>query len=775
MPFTNIATIFFSMENAPSLSRGQVHRALRSFVVASGLWGAWGQACGLGTAAFTGFALYLGADGAFIALFTSAAYFLALTQLLAPLLSTRVRDKKRFVVVGGYVEIAFRGLPLIIPFFVPEPYRLAALVAMVCLSMFSGYAISPFYSTWIANAVPENIRARFASRQTIVSTIVAMIAGFAIGQFLDFFPGSGFVWVFAAGTLFGFLGYLNLRRAPFPQQTAASDEQSTRLRDLVQPLRDANFRRAALFFGLWTFGVGLAGPLYSVFMLDRLQISYTEVSIFNALFMLTSIVGYRAWAGLIDRFGARPVLQILMTPAAFLPLIWAFNQPGSYALVPVALILSGILFSGIGVGINPLLYGLLPSGQKRTMYLATWSVTVNLMGALGPLLGGLLVAQLAGLRFAVFGVPMGELQVIFALSALTRLVPLFILRTVKDARSATSRSLLSRMLRGNVLSYAYNTTIFSLATAEGTRARAAEALGRSGNPLAIEQLVQALADASPRVRRAAARALGESRAESAAEPLVRELLDGASDIRSEAAEALGRLGSSTSIDPLVEALDDADPRVRISAIRGLASLRGDEVHELLFWHFGSDFDPLTFPTLVDVLGERQDRRIVRSALGRLSEFSSPAVRLQMLNGVCRALGAGDQFYRLLSREDTDRVAAITRLLRRATDTLGAAHCIDTADRTQLKAQCREVVVAYEEEQAEALVEAMRQVVRTVRDGLSASGDQAYDVLSVYVVLIAIGRFINSPVRQESPVAQEIFLTVCLGRLAALIREIDDSI
>ena len=762
------------MENAPSLSRGQVHRALRSFVVASGLWGAWGQACGLGTAAFTGFALYLGADGAFIALFTSAAYFLALTQLLAPLLSARVRDKKRFVVIGGYVEIVFRGLPLIIPLFVPEQYRLLALVAMVCLSMFSGYAISPFYSTWIANAVPENIRARFASRQTIVSTIVAMIAGFAIGQFLDFFPGGGFVWVFAAGTLFGLLGYLNLLRAPFPQQTTASDEQSTRLRDLVQPFHDANFRRAALFFGLWTFGIGLAGPLYSVFMLDRLQISYTEVSIFNALFMLTSIAGYRLWAGLIDRFGARPVLQILMTPAAFLPLIWTFNQPGAYHLVPVALVLSGILFSGIGVGINPLLYGLLPQGEKRTMYLATWSVTVNLMGALGPLLGGLLVAQLEGLRFSVFGVPMGDLQVIFALSALVRLAPLFILRTVKDARSATSRSLLSRMLRGNVLSYAYNATIFSLATAEETRARAAEALGRSGNPLAIEQLVQALADASPRVRRAAARALGESRSESATEPLVRELLDGASDIRSEAAEALGRLGSSTSIDPLVEALSDADPRVRISAIRGLASLRGDEVHELLFWHFGSDFDPLTFPTLVDVLGDRQDRRIVRPALGRLTDFPSPAVRLQLLNGVCRALGAGDQFYRLLSREDTDRVAAITRLLRRATDTLGGARCIDTEDRTQLKTLCREVVVAYEEEQAEALVEAMRQVVRTVRDGLSATGDQAYDVLSVYVILIAIGRFINSPVRQESPVAQEIFLTVCLGRLAALIREIDDG-
>ena len=58
-------------EDPTSLSRGQTNRAMRSFIAASGLWGVWGQAVGIGTAAFTGFALHLGADESFIALFTS--------------------------------------------------------------------------------------------------------------------------------------------------------------------------------------------------------------------------------------------------------------------------------------------------------------------------------------------------------------------------------------------------------------------------------------------------------------------------------------------------------------------------------------------------------------------------------------------------------------------------------------------------------------------------------------------------------------------------------
>ena len=44
--------------------------------------------------------------------------------------------------------------------------------------------------------------------------------------------------------------------------------------------------------------------MYSVFMLQYLEISYTEISVYNGLFMTTSIVGYRLWAGLVERSAA---------------------------------------------------------------------------------------------------------------------------------------------------------------------------------------------------------------------------------------------------------------------------------------------------------------------------------------------------------------------------------------------------------------------------------------------------------------------------------------
>ena len=73
-----------------------------------------------------------------------------------------------------------------------------------------------------------------------------------------------------------------------------------------------------------------------------------------------------------------------------------------------------------------------------------------------------------------------------------------------------------------------------------------------------------------------------------------------------------------------------------------------------------------------------------------------------------------------------------------------------------------------------MVAAMRQIVHTVRDGLAAASEQAYGVLSIYVILTAITNFYNSPVGENLPVAQEIFLAVCLARLVALVCQIDES-
>ena len=769
-------TIPASTEEETGLTRLEVNRGLRSFILSNGLFGAWSPCASLGAAAFTGYVLFLGADESFIPLLAGTASLLAILQLIAPILGKHIKNKKHFIVRFGLVEVLLRSATILIPVIFLPPAYLPALVVVIALGLVVQHSISPFHNTWIANTVPEKTRARFTSDQIIVSSIVAIIFGFFVGRFIDLYPEAdkleAFRWVFGVGAVIGAAAYLVLCRAPMARDAKPQAEQISSMRLLVQPFMDTNFRRAVYFYGSWAFSTSVAGSLYSVFMLKWLGVSYTEIALFNAAFLVTSIVGYRAWASLIDRFGSKPVLQILLIPAALTPVLWVFNSPDNYYLIPVALFVAGIFFSGISVAVQPLLFGLLPEGERRPYYLSAWSAAVSIMSALGPFTGSFLVRVLRDVEFTIIDFPIRSLQIIFLISALLRFVPIVILRFVRDRSTLSSRGLLSQMLRGNLMTYLYNATVYNLATGEERRARAALALGRSGSPLAIEQLTHALADASPLVRRSAARALGESRLEAATPRLVQELIDGSSDIRPEAAEALGRLGHVSSVDPLIDALEDADARVRISAIRSLAEMGGPEVHELLYWHFSDQSDAVTFPTLVDVLSQLGDHRVVKPALQRLDEFSSAAIRLQLLNSACRALGAQGEFYRLLSLDDNRRVTVVGRLLARAAGVLTRSSVLDAAVRDRLKEACKELSQAYERERVDALEAAVQRIAAAVRDGLSGAGNEAFQVLSVFLVIVALEDFLKCESRGEFGSAREIFLVVCLSRIGALLREFE---
>lgn len=764
-----------SSANIPpsTLSRREVNDSLRAFVTASGMWGVWNQCLGIGTAAFTGYALFLGADEAFIPLFTTVGYLLAGAQLLSPILGRRLRNRKRFIVGGGFIEIACRASIILIPLVVWPEMRVHALLLLVSLSLLFGYAVSPYYSTWIANTVPENSRALFTSRQTIVSSVAAMVAGFVVGWFLDLFEeGSkyeGFAWVFAVGLMFGWLGYLSITRAPAPSQDS-DDTAGSSVRMLLRPFKDRDFTLAVSFFGLWTLATGISGPLYTVFMLKHLHISYTEIALYNGVFMVTSIAGYRLWASLVDRFGSKPVLQLLFLPAAVLPVLWALNQPGAHYFVPIAMVLAGVLFSGAGVAGSPLLYTLLPAGSQRPYYMAAWSTAINLVGALGPMIGSFLALYLHGTQIHAGGFTFGNLQIIFFIAFAAQLLPFPFLYFLHDRRSTlSSRALLSALVRGNVLGYVYNATIFGLASAPRRRARAALALGRSRSPLATDQLIQALSDASPEVRRSAAQALGDSDSEEAMRRLVSELSDGASDVRAEAAEALGRLGHSSSIGPLLDALDDADSRVRVSAAQALAQIGGDEVQELLFWYLSESLDRLTFPTLVDALAGLGDHRVVRPALRRLGDFKSTAVRLQLLDSVCRCLGARDSFYATLSLDEDRRSTALTKLLDRAMATLGNTDRLPVETRDELHGILEDLAEACDAEDMTGLRPLAARLTALVRDHLHAF-ESSENVQPASLIILAIDDFLSAAGTQDLGAAVQVFLVVCIHRLSVAITD-----
>ena len=90
-------------------------------------------------------------------------------------------------------------------------------------ALFCGHIVSPVSNDWMASIIPEEIRAWFIGRRTMVNLLSGIVAAYAARRYIDLFSDyviyPAFVAAFVVATAFGVAGYVNLMRVPFQSQT----------------------------------------------------------------------------------------------------------------------------------------------------------------------------------------------------------------------------------------------------------------------------------------------------------------------------------------------------------------------------------------------------------------------------------------------------------------------------------------------------------------------------------------------------------------------------
>jgi len=104
------------------------------------------------------------------------------------------------------------------------------------------------------------------------------------------------------------------------------------------------------------------------------------------------------------------------------------------------------------------------------------------------------------------------------------------------------------------------------------RQAAAQSLGQSGDPRAVEPLIHALGDRDNNVRQAAAQALRQLGNARTVDPLIRALENWSMDVRQEAAQVLGQLGDTRAVGPLIHILGDGSKSERQIVAQALGQL-----------------------------------------------------------------------------------------------------------------------------------------------------------------------------------------------------------
>ncbi len=88
------------------------------------------------------------------------------------------------------------------------------------------------------------------------------------------------------------------------------------------------------------------------------------------------------------------------------------------------------------MAVTPLLYGIIPEQRDTSAYFASWSSGTKVIRSIAPIVGAVLVRRFESTQFHLLDIPVGNLQIVFLLSACGMILPILVLRIVQESRTS---------------------------------------------------------------------------------------------------------------------------------------------------------------------------------------------------------------------------------------------------------------------------------------------------------------------------------------------------
>lgn len=657
------------MTQNAQFSRTDINTGLRGFFYWIVFMGGYWQTALASSPIFVGYVLALGAPESAPSDFISLLYLMGMFQLFSHLITNRFRNKKLVIIFCGVMEPVVMVLLIALPFFFSQKTIIALMPLIIMVSAGFYHVGNPLLNAWYGSLIPDAIRASYIGRRIMFSQLTAILCMFAAGKVVDVFSGlTGFYIAFALGITLAIIANLSLSPVRY---TPNVTNHHLCFKDILRiPVEDRQFAVFSLFFGVWSIGYYIVIPNLNVLMIRHLHLSYSTIALYTNCQLVMMLAGYAFWPRYIQKFGAKPLLKIILPPLTAVPLIWFMAEPSNHLILAPSMMLYGLTASGTIVSANTHLYSIIPKDSKASAYMVFWSVIVFGSMALGPKLASLIVSGTSGLHLT-FGF-LNIMNVKLTMLAVTTafFCSFLLLLKVKDHTPVPARVLVDQIFRRNPVSLAYNLFLLDRSGHEEIRAYALEKLGKTRGVVAFDMLENSLEDISPLVRRQAAASIGETRLPEGVAPLARILRNPESDIRSEAAAALGYIDTPESRRAMFEALADPDPSLRAAAVRSLGRFKGNDVDTRLLELAGTERHPITFTTLAETISTRKNLAGVDVILRGRELFASPRIRTQILSSLARMFGAGGEYYYIISPGGKRAAERIEEYLERVYERAG---------------------------------------------------------------------------------------------------------
>ncbi len=415
---------------------------------------------GPGSVFLTKLAAFLGASAlqfSFLAAITQASQ---LFQPLGVAVTRRLTSRRKAVLVLAGVGRALVPLYAVLPFLLPHQRALAVFLLLYFVSTSVQAVAGNAWIGWIGDMVPLRIRGRFFARRNQVLMMAGLVVAYlfsvvvdlseqkpaglarAIARLADIHPGPlalqlALLALFVTAGAVGIVALRILAKQPERPKRVETEPFSSLLRI---PFRDRNFKRLLIYGIWWMVTVGIGGPFWQPFMLQKLHMSVVQIQVYGTLAAASALLSLRFWGRLIDRFGNKTAMRIAIVLGSINPVVWVFATPGTTWILYFEGVSAGAMWAGAGIVATSFVLAIAPP-ERRQIYSGLFGAASGLGMMLTILLSGVLLPPpVRGL-----GLSLHPEQVLFLIGGVIRLTSQIPLSWVQEPAEVPMRFVLRRV------------------------------------------------------------------------------------------------------------------------------------------------------------------------------------------------------------------------------------------------------------------------------------------------------------------------------------------
>lgn len=293
-----------------------------------------------------------------------------------------------------------------------------------------GNIAGPVWFCLMGDIVPEDHRGRYFAKRNLITTAIALTATILVSLVLDYYKALGnvligFYLIFITGLICRSVSAKFFTIHYYPPFNLEKSYYVS-LWKFIKEIPKENFGRFTLYVTLINFGQMIAGPFFSVYMLQDLGFDYATYIIINLSATFMGLLFFPLLGKFSDKYGNIQMLRISSIMLPIIPLLWILlNTPIQLILGPQ--IISGIGWTAFNLAASNFIYDSVPS-QKRGLYVAYYNFLLGIGIVCGGLLGSFFISFLQFTFIKPF-------HFVFLISGIVRaIVIIILLLRIKEVR-----------------------------------------------------------------------------------------------------------------------------------------------------------------------------------------------------------------------------------------------------------------------------------------------------------------------------------------------------